>query len=109
MREIKFRAWDGEMMKPCNVLTDGKYTGMLGVFNYPVMQYTGLKDKNFVEIYDNDLITNPSRNGNKPHVVEWSETFGGWVGLYKGLAYLIAQELSEIKVIGNIHENPELL
>lgn len=89
------------------------------VFNYEVIpetigQYTGLKDKNGKKVFEGDvvLITDDEGNMNFPDggvgAVEFYD--GSWYvngcpnnGLYdldKGY---------EIKVIGNIYDNPELL
>ena len=111
-REIKFRAWvdndDGYAQMEYFTLYDRvrQYCG-----GYPVMQYTGLKDKDGKgkEMYHKDLIINRSRNGAKPHPIEWSNKLGAWVGVYTGLEYLIAQELDEIEVIGNKYENEHLV
>lgn len=64
MREIKFRFFDGEKMCPVRELTFFEPSGYnineefpsTGTDPYPLMQYTGLKDKNGVEIYEGDII-----------------------------------------------------
>lgn len=82
-----------------------------------VEQCTGLKDKNGKLIYENDLIKCP--NGVYRIAVD---DFGLWTAIYENNPfkdvvewsdivknYAFNQENVEIEVIGNIHENPELL
>lgn len=84
-----------------------------------VGQFTGMKDKNGKEIYEDDLLKYATL---EPAVVEyWGGSFGYW--LNKGARYQsfmsyahhnfefnsVKQRSYEHEVIGNIHDNPELL
>lgn len=99
MRQYKFRAWDERnkrMIYPVGIIREilivpdetdkGDFLGLdmipymqLSISAYPVMQYTGLKDKNGKEIYEADIVDAQGiirgvvdfRNGS--FVVVWDE------------------------------------
>lgn len=141
-REIKFRAWDeiGKWMGNVTsfdfdegaVFIETKHSddeNRFEINNVPVMQFTGLKDKNGMEIYEGDIIYWEIDNGvgieSYTAIVKWSENLvkEGWSQTYKWLVGYTKNyyrgsydELStpaayndELQVIGNIYENPELL
>lgn len=118
MRSLKFRAWDKsvEHLYEVQTLIDGgdaigRYV-LNGEMNYIhlcadeiiVEQYTGLKDKNGKEIYEGDVLES-TWNGDKA-VVVWNNVEGEWEHYADFNAY---SKYGGSVVIGNIHENPELL
>lgn len=134
MSENKFKVWcknknEWETHGTC-IRSDGQILHLekgsimpLGKENHITLRYTGLKDKNGKEIYEGDIIRFAifDYNGADTQykgVVKWanamfeiwhdteSEYYGSDGGFV--LSWVKAQD-DEFEVIGNIHDNPELL
>ena len=106
MREIKFRAWTGEKMSSWN---DMKKLHIHTVFvmcqpELNLMQYTGLKDKNGVEIYEGDVL----QQKGQVHRVDFDQGSFGMRMLHVGLSSFLTIYPDNVEVVGNIYENPDL-
>ena len=121
MKEIKFRIFDkqeedflneedyainfvGTIFKAC---LDEEVFEVLDENMYIVTQYTGLKDKNGVLIFEGDIVTTPYRDTNG-YIYYSAPTFGlkDKTGVCVDFTW---EDFNEFEVIGNIYENPELL
>lgn len=115
MREIKFRAWDKENKKmvpwdTCMFADTSPVTCYGDEFPtddeyFFLMQYTGLKDEKGKEIYEGDIVWRRTTHSQPKLVVKWGEI--GWNPFEDDLCGL--GSVAYYEVIGNIHENPELL
>ena len=117
-REIKFRAWDKRhnSMEYINDLYWFEENGIhdFNDDNYIFMQNTGLKDKNGREIYDSDIVKVTWGSGKIVcYEVKYCESLG-----YHYLRdtknkedddIICIYDYSQMDVIGNVFDNPELL
>lgn len=130
-REIKFRAWDKKRKRMYEVLhlhqndLEGHWATVKGYDcieqkdihiqiqpkHIELVQFTGLKDKDGKEVYEGDIVINETE---ELLTVIFAD------GMFLGV--LVGQKIEEseslfncmhgvatIEVIGNIHNNPELL
>ncbi len=128
MREHKFRAWDRQKEKMIynkyefdarfigymsftiddnnkldNFIGFGEYTNRF----FQMMEYTGSKDRYGKETCEGDIVWS---EGHQLHfTVEYQLSMAGFMLCSKGLKMGVGQNAYVMEIIGNIHENPELL
>jgi len=123
-RIIKFRFWDKENSKILlwkDLFNDNKYSELFYAtdivkwkWDLVVMQYIGLKDKNWVEIYESDVV----ELYQKAHgYIKTKIVFKNWWFELRALDSnriwmfwdIITQNEISMEIIGNIYSNPELI
>ena len=105
-REIKFRQWDSERLR-FGYFDNGKQGPL---FDWdcddPIMQYTGLKDKNGTAIYEGDVVRDSFEGIS---VVTWCSNSASFYCKYPDDGLGMDEFGGLLEVIGNIYENPELI
>lgn len=117
MRQIKFRSWDGKNMWNDVMVYSGSEWNSLTDTPVPnvLMQFTSLTDKNGKEIYEGDILKvqdpyNENWSTNGAEVIFSNAYVGGWViSDSSGRNLNLGSRQSRLQIIGNVHENPELL
>ena len=133
-REIKFRAWDIEAKKMRQIIMGLRFAlhGLIacewcdgatlnnhwlqnnadcvgGKDRFVLMQFTGLLDKNNVEIYGSDIVEFAGEGGSEYEVVYDDDVAAFAIHNWDTSTHTFFYELSQedtLKVIGNIHQNP---
>ncbi len=114
MRDIKLRVWTGKeyryppSMNEWDIEDACMFIDYVNRHDSVLEQFTGLKDKNGKEIYEGDILSR--------------ESFTPWVVTFEKGSFCIANitfqcrlfscfdvDVTDREIIGNIHENPELM
>jgi len=108
-------------VKDFHIDKDGVFMGLIADREYVIpadedrvilIQCTGLLDKNGVEVFEGDICHFCNEHNDNTFAVEWHPTAYSFIAAFDDEnlpLYDFKAEYVDLKVIGNIYENPELL
>lgn len=113
MREIQHLVWAEDNLiahcPPRGHEFSEWFTVILNGWEYQLMQSTGLKDKNGVEIFEGDVYRYKYYTGGgfeyRSSIIEWETTEIAYEGVFHGYEF----DNYEIEVIGNVWEDGDLI
>lgn len=122
MRAITFRAWDKGKLRMFPVVGIKWRDGVMvevaadderpeesetGFHDLELMQFTGLKSKSGVEIYEGDVVEDEWKTKHEVRIERFNG--GGYDSGVSGMGFALDDsDIDKLEVIGNIYENPEL-
>ncbi|QBJ03757.1 sensor protein [Lactobacillus phage ATCCB] len=116
---LKFRAWHMPFgyKGPMQEMVYGKASSILAFEEmspdeYIVEQFTGLKDVNGKAIYEGDIVKSSYKYAQpkiSEVIMEYGNSYILGEDLSTGNEMLVSDHINDIEVIGNMHENLELL
>lgn len=115
VRAVKFRQWHCGKFHYWGY-TDGGFIGPIHSTEHGTLnnseQFTGLCDKNGREVFEGDIVLSWDGRGERGldaarDVVRWNNKWVGWAPF----CYLSFRDEYNLtwEIVGNAHENPELL
>lgn len=125
----KFKLWDKNLKLRLDVHVIDFYEGTIDCYvddlgvnrqevysyemnedNYVLMQSTGLRDKNGIEIYEGDILNHPLQGMRKVYYPFNARVASyGLENIENGMRNTLQDSHRLYEVVGNIHEHPELL
>lgn len=141
-REIKFRGWDKRDLTMKDVasiwfkFTEGSdwislvddERGLTKSEDVVLVQYTGLVDKNGVDIFEDDIVRISDETQDNVFIVSFGKHVADWhtgeddgaitsLGFYlknrhgdsEVFVNNLLDDIDKVEVVGNIYENPELI